>query len=173
MDLQASGNPASVAAAAEKAQKMRFALIRARWNTRCRLRVGRSDGRTFAATWTGEKGQEINTRLTPRGQFLDASPGDGELTPWRWALLGEVVLAPLDPEAQSGDRWTSLAFALLAHLQLHPAPIVRQATASFQMEDCVTFRGRPYFVVTKVVRMDLRGVESQELVDREYADYFG
>jgi len=177
IDLEAAakepGGDTSAAAMAEKAKKFRFALVRARWHAQYRLRIGPNDGRAFAATWIGEKGQQIRARLTPRGQFLDAAPGGVELAPWRWALLGEVVLAPLDPQAQPGNSWTCPASALLPQVQLHPAPILRRATASFHLEGCTTFRGRKCFVVTKTVRADLSGIEPQELVEPEYADYFG
>ncbi len=174
MDLQAAASQSdATVSAAEKADKMRFALVRARWEIQCRLRIGSSDGRAFAATWVGPKGHEISTRLTPRGQFLDSSPADGELAPWRWALLGEVVPAPLDPQAQSGDRWTCPALAPLPHAQLRPAPILRQADALYRFEGSAKYRNRPCFLVTKSIRVDLRGLEPQELVDREYADYFG
>ena len=150
----------------------RYAYARASWDTACRLEIGPNDGRAFSARWTEAGGSQIECRLTPRGEFLDASMSKGELTNWRWALVHEAVVNPLDPAAQIGDEWDSPVMTPLPHAQLSPAPRLRPGTGRFRFDGREKCRGRSCYVISKTVYLPLDDLHLQDLVDPEYADYF-
>ncbi len=150
----------------------RYAMARARWQTQAVLNIGDSDGRAFAARWSGTDGAQLRCRITPRGVVLAPSAHDDALTEWRWALTGEVIVGPLDPAAQTGDRWQSPVMTPLPSAQLHPVPQNRRATGRFRFVGREICRGRPCFVISKTVIKALPDLQPQDLVAPQFADYF-
>ena len=152
--------------------KRRFIASRASWELSTRLEIDGGDDRAFAARWTGPEAAELGCRLTPRGMMMDPTPAPSALDAWRWALLNEVVVGPLDAQAQPGDEWTSPVMTPLPNAQLRPVPTTREAVGRFRLEGSETCRGRACWVVSKTVALALDDMQPQDLVAQEYAASF-
>ena len=176
LDLQAArdddSNEPTEEESASKPEEATYRLARASWDLQARLEIGKYDGRAFSARWVGPDTAELACRLTPRGEVLDASLDAGGLGNWRWALMNEIIVAPLDAAAQPGDDWDSAVMTPLPNAQLRPAPNPRQATGLFRFEGREQCRGRPCYVITKTVSLPLDDLRPQDLVNPEHADYF-
>jgi hypothetical protein len=108
--------------------------------------------------------------LTHRGEFLDSAPGAKSLDNWRWALLNEVIIAPIDPHARPGDAWRSPALAALPNVRLEPAATTRAATGCFRFAGAATLDGHDCFVLTKTTDTPLDDLRPQSLIDSRHAD---
>ena len=152
--------------------KRRFVASRASWELDAQLELATYDGRAFVARWTGPSASVLGCRLTPRGEIMDPSPAPGALDSWRWALLNEVIVGPLDAQAQPGDEWTSPVMTPLPNAQLRPVPVIREAVGHFCLEGPETCRGRTCLVVKKTVVLPLDEIKPQDLVAPEYSANF-
>jgi hypothetical protein len=152
--------------------KNRFLLARASWDLDAELEIQAFDGRTFAACWAGPDGAELACRLTPRGELLDPAAEAGELDSWRWALLNEVFVNPLDGYAQPGDEWDSPVMMALPQAQLQQVSTTHRATGHFRFEGRQSCRGRSCFLISKSVDLPLDDVRPQDLVAPQYAANF-
>ncbi|MDB6092478.1 MAG: hypothetical protein JWM32_40 [Verrucomicrobia bacterium] len=167
LDREAAKAGATPAVRAERG----FASATARSTAQVSLRIGESDGLAYAATWSTGRDSELASRLTPRGEVIDSAIGAESLAEWRWALTGEIIMAPLDPAARIGDTWTRRVMVPLASAQLDQAPRLRAATATFRFEGREELKGRACYVVSKSVEVSAPMLP-QDLVKPAYADYF-
>lgn len=149
-----------------------FGSAIAEWSAQAILSITQPDGYTFGAVWSDDHGNGIPCRVTPRGEFIDVGPETTALAPWRWALTGEVVLSPLDPEARIGDEWSRKTMTPLPQAQLAQAPRLREGKGTFKFEGIEELRGRQCFVFSKTGDLSSLGMMPQDLVDPAYADYF-
>ncbi|MFV2066421.1 MAG: hypothetical protein ACC645_05535 [Pirellulales bacterium] len=172
LDAQAGPGERPPTASVPTPHRNRFQMARASWTLESRLEVGPFDGRAFSARWIGPHDAELTCRVTPRGEVLDPSPTASELDRWRWALLNEVFVAPLDPYAQLGDAWESPVMTPMPQVQLHPASTTRRATGRYCFEGREPCRGRSCFVIRKTVTLPLSEIRLQDLVDPQYAANF-
>ncbi len=176
IDLQSSktekGELNSQTQAALKANKHRFAKARSTRHLEAQLQIGQKDGRAFLARWVGPESDQIKFRLTPLGEVMDTSPNSGTLDPWRWALVNEMIVGPIDPQALPGCTWESPVMTALPNAQLYPALRTIQATGHFQLEGRQLCRGKNCFVIKKTVLLPFDNLRPQDFVNTEFADYF-
>jgi hypothetical protein len=170
LDQQAA-KPVPGAPKPEKPQG--FASAFADWRTDVTFSIGKFDGSAFAAAWTDSYGQAMNCRVTPRGEIIDADLGAPSLAPWRWSLTNDVVLAPIDPAAREGDSWVRKTMIPLPQAQLRQAPALRQTSGKFRFEGREDCAGKRCFVYSKTENLEPGSLQPQDLIDPEYADYFG
>jgi hypothetical protein len=149
-----------------------FASAMADWKTEVDLKVGAFDGRAYEATWTDEKGGQLISRLTPRGNVLNLGLGAPELASWRWALAGEIIMAPLDPVAQVGDVWGRKTLVPLPDAQLGEAPRIREAESTIKFEGVEDCLGKHCYVLSKTAMVEMPQMTPQDLVHSAYSDYF-
>jgi len=176
LDVQSAQPEQSPAAETAKSdaemQKNRYLVARASWDLDAALEIQAFDGRAFSSRWAGPDGAKLTCRLTPRGELLDPSAEANGLDSWRWALLNEVFVNPLDGYAQPGDEWDSPVMIALPQAQLQQVSTTRRATGHFRFEGRQSCRGRSCFLISKTVSLPLDDVRPQDLVAPQYAANF-
>ena len=163
---------AKIAKSDAEIYKNRFLMARTSWDLNAALEIQAFDGRAFSAHWAGPDETKLACRLTPRGELLDPSSEACELDSWRWALLNEVFVNPLDGYAQPGDEWDSPVMTVLPQAQLKQVSTTRRATGHFRFEGRQSCRGRSCFLISKVVHLPFDELRPQDLVAPQYAANF-
>lgn len=136
------------------------------------LKIGKSDGRGYRATWSDSIG-ELPATLLPKGRFLSPGiPVGEELIQWQGILLNEAIGAPLKAYAQPGERWTADSLASLPHAQLRMSSRLVPASSDYTFEGESVYEGQPCYLIKQVTRLEGKNWNPSDIVGPEYAMQF-